>query len=116
MNPGIFLIIEICGIVGVAFWFVGFCALLVAARKARSEFRVKGYLRTPSGKRWFRFLLYRQYEAFDNPSTRFFFGIAHFCLMGVIVVLTAVVVLLGSEVLLNHVSGFPGGGFVKPTL
>jgi len=116
MNPGIFLILEICGIVGAAFWLVGFCMLLVAARKAQSEFRVKGYLRTPSGTRWFRFLLYRQYDAFDNPSTRFFFGIAHFCLMGVIVALTAIVVLLGSEVLLNGVSGFSGTGFVKPTL
>jgi hypothetical protein len=116
MNLGIFFILELCGIIGVALWFIGFCTLLVATRKARNEFRVKGYLRAPSGTRWFRFLLYKQYDAFDNPSTRFFFGITHFCLMGVLIVLMAVVVLLGSEVLLNGMSGFPGGGFVKPTL
>jgi hypothetical protein len=107
MPYDLFSVLEICGIVGVAFWFVGSCTLLVATRKARNEFRIKGYLRAPSGTRWFRFLLYKQYDAFDNPSTRFFFGIAHFCLMGVIVVLTAVVVLLGCDQLLNGTSRLP---------
>jgi hypothetical protein len=102
-------ILELAGGIGVAFWFIGFCALLVAVRKARLEFRAKGYLRTPSGMRWFRFLLMKQYDHFDNPSTRFFFGITHFCLMGMIIIMMGVVVLLGSELLLKNMYGLPVG-------
>jgi hypothetical protein len=108
-------ILEMAGAIGVAFWFIGFCTLLVAVRKARLEFRVKGYLRTPSGIRWLRFLLMKQYDHFGNPGTRFFFGIAHFCLMGMIVALMAVVLLLGSELLLKNMYGLPEGGtYVTP--
>jgi hypothetical protein len=113
MSSTDFLILELCGIIGVAFWFIGFSTLVVAAKKARSEFRVKGYLRTPSGMRWFRFLLYKQYDAFDNPSTRFYFAITHFCMMGLIFVLVAVTLLLGSEFLLKGVNGLPQGGWIK---
>jgi hypothetical protein len=113
MSPTDFLILELCGILGVAFGFVGVFTLVVAAKKARSEFRVKGYLRTPSGTRWFRFLLYKHYDAFNNPSTRFFFAVTHFCMMGLILVLAAVVLLLGSEFLLKGVNGLPQGGWIK---
>jgi len=106
MEYDISSVIELCGICGLAFWFVGSCALLVAVRKARNEFRGKGYLRTPSGTRWFRFLLGKKYDAFQNPAARFFFGISHFCLAGMIVVLGAVVILLSCELLLG---GLPGG-------
>jgi len=78
MKYDLFTILEMCGIGGLVFWFVGFCMLMVAARKARHEFRIKGYLRPPSGRDWFRFLMFRQYDAFDDPGTRFFFGISHF--------------------------------------
>jgi len=116
MNLDTNSILEMCGIVGVAFWFVGFVMLMVAVRKTRRDFRGKGYLRPPSGTRWFRFLLLKQYDHFENPSTRFFFGIAHFCLLGMFIVLMAVLVLLGSEVLLKGMSGLspsawgPAGG------
>jgi hypothetical protein len=113
MNPATFSIIEMCGIVGVAFCLVGLTTLLVAVRKARPEFRGKGYLRTPSGTRWFRFLLYKQYESFENPSTRFFFGITHFCMLGMFIVLMAVAALVGSEYLLKGVNGLPTGGWIK---
>ena len=107
MTYDIFSVLEICGIIGVVFWLFGFGMLLVGVRKARSEFRGKGYLRPPSGIRWFRFLIYKQYEAFENPSIRFFFGIAHSCLVGMIIVLMAVVVLLGCELLLNGMGSLP---------
>ena len=100
-------VLELCGIIGVAFWFVGSCMLLVATRMARREFRVKGYLRAPSGTRWIRFLLMKQYDAFDDSGTRFFFGLAHICLMGMIIVLAAIVVLLGCDQLLNGTSRLP---------
>ena len=110
MAYDLYSILEMCGIIGLGFWFVGFVMLLVAVRKARREFRVKGYLRPPSGARWFRFLLLKQYDHFENPSTRLFFGIAHFCMMGMIVILTAVVVLLGCELLLDSMSELPEVG------
>ena len=109
-------VIELCGIAGIAFWLLGFCMILIGVRMGRREFRSKGFLRPPSGIRWFRFLLWKHYDAFDNPTTRLFFGYAHFCLIVMIIIATAIVVLLGSELLLNGVSGFPDGGFTKPTL
>lgn len=106
-------VVELCGICAAAFWFVGFCTLLVAVRKARFEFRVKGYLRPPSGSRWLPFLLWKQYDHFENPGTRFCFGIAHVCLVGMIVALLAAVVLLGSDLLLKNMSGSPEPVFLK---
>ncbi len=105
MEYDIYSVLELCGICGGTFWFVGSCMLLVAARKARREFRGKGYLRPPSGRGWLPFLLWRQYEAFENPGTRFFFGITHFCLMGMLIVLGAVVILLGCELLFEYLPG-----------
>jgi hypothetical protein len=96
-----------CGVIGAAFWFVGFCMLLVAVQKTRSKFREKGYLRTPSGTQWFHFLMFKHYDVFDDPSIRFFFGIAHLCLMGMIIDLVAVVVLFGCELLLKYMSEGP---------
>jgi hypothetical protein len=104
MPNDLFSLIEICAMIGAAFWLVGFCMLLVAVRKAQSEFRIKGYLRTPSGTRWFPFLLGRHYDHFENPGTRFFFGIAHFCLIGVGIAVAAVAALLGCDQLLKGMS------------
>jgi hypothetical protein len=111
MTFDLYTILELCAIGGVACSLVGFFALMVGVHKARREFRSKGYLKPPSGTHWFRFLLFKQYDAFARPSTRFFFGISHFCLMAVIIVLMAVAILLGSEFLLKGMSGLPGGGF-----
>jgi hypothetical protein len=107
MGYDLLTILELCGIVGFAFWFVGSIALMVGVHHARREFRSKGYLRSPRGKGWINFLLWKQYDYFENPSIRFYFGVAHFCLIGMFIVFTAVVVLLGSELLLQNVGGFP---------
>jgi len=112
MSYDIISVIELCGICGLAFWFVGFVALLVAVQKARDEFRTKGYLRTPSGTRWLRFLLWKHYGHFENPGTRFYFGISHFCLVALIIALGAIVILVGSDQLLTRMSGLPGGGMI----
>jgi hypothetical protein len=109
-------ILVLCGVGAFGFWLVGAAALLVAVRLARDEFRVKGYLRTPSGKRWFRFLLFKEYDHFANSSTRFYFGIAHFCLMAIIIVGAAIAVLIGCEMLLGGVASVPDSIFAKPTL
>jgi hypothetical protein len=105
MAYDIISIIELCGICGLAFWLIGSCMLFVAVRKARDEFRSKGYLRPPSGRRWLPFLLWKQYDHFENPDTRFYFGITHFCLVALIIVLGAVVILLGCQLLLGGLSG-----------
>jgi len=99
-------ILELCGLAGLAFLFAGLATLFAGARTARREFRTKGFLRPPSGIRWFRFLLFRQYEYFENPNTRLLFGATHFCMMGAIIVLAGAAALVGSELLLNGVNGF----------
>ena len=101
------LILVVCGGLCGLFWIAGFVMLFIGVRITRRDFRSKGYLRVPSGTRWFRFLLLRQYEAFDNPKTRFFFGGAHVCLMAMIVSLTAMLVLVASETLLQGINGVP---------
>ena len=95
-------VIELIGIAGLVFGFLCLLMLWIGVRVAQSEFRSKGFLRTPSGIHWFRFLIWQQYEAFDKPMTRLFFGYAYFCLMVLIVIATALVVLLGSGLLLNR--------------
>ena len=94
--------VEVCGLAALAFWGGGLLMILIAVRVGRREFRSKGYLRRPSGFHWFRFLLWRQYEAFDNPYTRQFFGYAHFCLMAIIIIAGAVIALFGCDYLLNR--------------
>ena len=118
MGYDIYSILELCAIGAVGFWLVGTAALLVAVRKARGEFREKGYLRTPSGKRWFRFLLFKEYDYFEDTGTRFYFGMAHICLMGMIIGGLAIAVLLGCAFLLGGVAAMPSpsGAFVKPIL
>jgi hypothetical protein len=113
MGTDISSILEGCGILTATFGLVGFCALLIAVRKARPEFRQKGFLRTPSGKRWFRFLLWKQYAAFDDPGTRFFFGVSHLCMLGIFFALGSILVLLGSTMLLDGVDNFPSNGTMK---
>jgi len=98
-------VLELGAICTVAFWLVGWFALLVAVRKGRKEFRVKGYMRKPSGIRWFRFLLGKKYDAFHDSGARYFFGISHFCLMGMIIVLGTMVLLLGCALVLGNLPG-----------
>jgi hypothetical protein len=116
MGIDLLTILEIAGIFGLALWFTGFCALFVGVRKARREFRVKGFLRPPSGMDWFRFLLMRQYEYFETPSIRFYFGAGHVCMIGFFIVAAAVLVFVGSELLLNGINGFSPGGPGAPTI
>ncbi len=94
-----------CAIAAVALWIIGSMTLMVAVRMAKPEFRSKGFLRKPSGTRWFRFLMWKQYATFDNPSTRFLFGVTHFCVVATMVVLTAVILLLGQEFIMGGLSG-----------
>jgi hypothetical protein len=98
--------ISVCGAIAwVGFWLVGIFSLWMGDRCARSEYRVKGYLRSPSGKQWFPFLLEKRYEAFENPSIPFFFKISHFCLNAMMLILAAVLVLVGTTVLLKNMGG-----------
>jgi hypothetical protein len=51
--------------------------------------------------RWLRFLLFKEYDYIENTGSRVYFLISHFCFVAMIIVLTAVVLLLGCEVLLR---------------
>ena len=110
MGYGILSILGVFGICILVFWLVGSAALMVAAHKARREFRTRGYLRPPSGHKWLGFLFWKQYDYFENPQTRFYFGIAHFCFLGLVTALAAGVILIGSDVLFKSMDGVPGGG------
>jgi hypothetical protein len=98
-------ILELCGILWAAFCAVGLFSLWMGTRAARYDFRGKGYIRPPSGRAWFPFLLEKRYESFDNSSIRFFFGISHFCLMVLMLVTIIVVLLVGCNLLFNNMSG-----------
>jgi hypothetical protein len=104
----IYTILEGCGIAILSLCVFGALMLAVATRKARREYRNKGYLRAPSGTRWIRFLMFKEYDAFDDSGTRFFFGITHICLIGVFVALAAVVVLFGCDFLFKNMDNLPG--------
>ncbi len=109
-------VIKVAAVLAVALWFSGFCALYVGARKAKREFRGKGFLRPPQGTAWVRFLFMKQYEYFETPSIRFYFGASHMCMIGLLVVLGAAVVFIGSEVMLNGLDAFSLSGPGAPTL
>lgn len=98
-------ILEIGGIFLIALWVVGIFSLYMGSYAARRDFREKGYVRPPSGKQWFPFLFEKRYEAFNNGSIRFFFGISHFCLIALIVVAAALLLLIGANALFNSMSG-----------
>ncbi len=102
LNPGLFLEYSAAaaGIVAV----VGLTALTAGSHSAREEFRSKGYLRPPSGRQWFRFLLLRHYEVFAGASIRFFYGVAHLCLLALFVILIAVALLGASTFILSGVN------------
>lgn len=108
MNEKSIIIIEICVLLGLAFWFVGICALVIGSRRARREFRVKGYVKPPKGRAWLRFLLIRQYEAFDDAAIQFTFRVAHFCLLAMMIDAGAILILLCCEFFLNLVAAGPG--------
>ncbi len=106
MFDGTLSIILACAVLAVTLWVIGSMALMVAVRMAKPEFRTKGFLRKPSGTRWFRFLMWRQYATFDNPNTRFFFLVTHCCMVGTMIVFTAVALLLVQEFVLRGLYGF----------
>jgi hypothetical protein len=107
MPYDLFSVLAACGVCCVALWLVGFPTLLIAVKRARREFRAKGYLKVPSGVDWFSFLLTRRYEAFDDSAARSCFKVCHFCMLGCVVVMSAVVVLIGCVFLLRLVSEGP---------
>lgn len=100
-------IVQWSGFLVIGMALLGLWALLVATRKARREFRSKGYLRIPAGQEWFRFLMFRHYDSFQGAGIRFFYGMAHTCLFALIIVVAAVGIFLGSEFLLGTVGAGP---------
>jgi hypothetical protein len=98
-------ILEVGGVLWVAFWLVGVFALWLGSHAARKDFRGKGYVRPPSGREWFPFLLEKRYEIFEASSIRFFFKISHVCLMAMIFILAGLILLVGIDTLFKSLSG-----------
>ena len=102
MGYDLLSIAELCGIAAVALCLIGICLVFLGARLGRREFRSKGFLRTPAGVDWFRFLLWKQYDVFDGPMTRKVFEYAHFCLLATMIIAGAIVILYGCDYFLNR--------------
>jgi hypothetical protein len=98
------LFVEAAAALSVAFVLVGLFALWLGGRAGKYDFREKGYLRPPSGRALLPFLLEKRYEAFNNGSVRFFFGIAHFCLVALMFALGIVILLLAVTYVLDGVA------------
>jgi len=98
-------VLEVGGVLWIAFWLVGVFALWMGCHAARRDFRGKGYVRPPSGREWFPFLLEKRYEAFENSSIQFFFNISRVCLMAMMVILAALILLVGVETLFRNMAG-----------
>ena len=100
-----FTVVEIGCVFWIAFWLVGVVALWMGSHAARRDFRGKGYVRPPSGRAWFPFLLEKRYEAFENSSIQFFFKISRFCLLAMILILAALILLVGINTLFKSMAG-----------
>jgi hypothetical protein len=83
-------------------WTVGLWCILAGSRRAKRAFRGKGYLRPPTGKAWLRFLYYKHYESFEDPTVRFYYRVARICLFLCVFIVIAVAIFLGSILGLTH--------------
>src|ERR1700679_3096606 len=101
------VLLEYAALAPSMLWTLGLWGIAMGSRKARRAFRGKGYLRPPSGKAWLRFLYYKHYEAFEDPSIRSFYRLAHICLFLFVVLVIVLGIFLGSVVLLSKVSSGP---------
>ncbi len=104
MDSDLYSLIRFSGLFCVALWFLGFSSRVAAARKARAEFRSKGFLQMPSGSDWIHFLWRKHYDMFKDSTARSLFGFARFCMIAIVVVLVATSVFVGCELLLKSVS------------
>jgi peptidoglycan biosynthesis protein MviN/MurJ (putative lipid II flippase) len=116
MGNDLYTFLKIAGILSLALWFTSICALFMGAHKARRDFRTKGFLRPPRGLGWIRFLFLKQYEWFETPGVRLYFGASHICLIALLVVIAAVIVYVGSDVMLNGMDAFSLTGPGAPTI
>jgi hypothetical protein len=83
---------------------VGLWCMLAGSRRARRAFRGKGYLRPPTGRAWVRFLYYKHYESFEDSGIRFYYGLARKCFFLFILLLVALIIFLGSVIVLEQVA------------
>jgi hypothetical protein len=97
-------VLEWSALAAALLWTVALWCMLRGSRTARRAFRGKGYLRPPSGKAWIRFLYYKHYESFENPTIRFYYRTARICLFLFVFLAVAVIIFLGSVLLLERVT------------
>ena len=109
-------VLELAGLCAVLLIIVGFGSLYLGSHKARRDFRQKGFLRPPAGAEWFRFLLFRQYEYFEDSTIRRCFGTSHVCLIASFFVIGAVALFFGSAYMLKGIDGISLTGPGAPTI
>ncbi len=109
-------VLEIGGACALIIIIVGLTSLYVGSYKARRAFRSKGFLRPPSGTAWFRFLLFRHYEYFENSTIRLCFGTSHICLIAGFFVIGGMVLFFGTEYMFNGMGGLSLSGPGTPKL
>jgi len=95
---------AICCASGLLFWIMWLPLQWAAIRLADDEFRAKGFMELPSGLGWFPFLLRKHYDSFENSRARLYFTISHVCAVGVILSVSAGILLVGCDLLLKLVS------------
>ena len=100
-------LLEYAALAASILWTLGLLGLAMGSRRARRAFRGKGYLRPPTGKAWLRFLYYKHYDAFEDPSIRSFYRLAHICLNLFVLLVVVLCIFLGSVALLTKVSSVP---------
>ncbi len=86
---------------------IGFWCILMGSRRARRAFRGKGYLRPPTGKAWLRFLYFQHYDSFEDPGIRFYYRLAHICMIAFVILAISLAIFLGSVLILTRVSSGP---------
>ena len=100
-------LLEWAALGGSVIWVIGLWSMLMGSRRARRAFRGKGYLRPPSGRAWLRFLYFQHYDSFEDPSIRFYYRIAHYCLIAFVILVVMLLIFIGSVLVLTRVSSSP---------
>ena len=104
MGDELYPILLTCGAGFAALLVVGFFTQLIAFRQVRHEFRAKGFLQVPVGWDLLNFLRRKNYELFSDSMARFFFTVAHVCMIGMLIIFAATILLCGSTLFLKVVS------------
>lgn len=84
MGSELYFLLAASFLLGFVLWMVELPLQYAAKRKARPEFRRKGFVKPPSGFGWFPFLLQKHYVLFKDANVRNSFAVCRICMIGII--------------------------------